>query len=574
MQYVLLIYTEEPTEAAVGRTSWSPRWTSYNAFTEHVRARGAMQAGEALQPSATATTVRVRDGQTIATDGPFAETKEALGGFYLVEAADLDEAIGYAAMIPGAKYGSIEVRPVFDFAAARRRRPCPKRSAPTDEPRRPDAATREVVDRLFREESGRAVATLIRVLGDFDLAEEAVQEAFVTALEAGRVRGVPDNPGAWITTTARNRAIDRLRRRRRLREKTEELARDAAIEAELGGDRAGGGRWERRRHADRRRPTAPDLHVLPSGPADGRAGGADAAHARWPHDARDRPSLPRARDRRSPSASSGPSGRSATPGIPYRVPPRELLPERLDGVLKVLYLVFNEGYAASSGDALDPARAERARRSGWHGPSCRCSPTSPRRPGCWRSCSSTTPAARRASGTGGELVLLEDQDRSRWDAGPHRGRRGPRRARPAAGRRRAVPAPGRDRRRCTTRPRTPGARTGCRSPRCTSPSSGSTRHRSSQLNLAVAVAMADGPAVGLALMDGLADEGALAGYPYLHAASRRPAPPARTPVRGRRRLSQRAELTANRAERDFLERRLAAADRDAAAGPSGVPRPS
>ena len=117
MQYVLLIYTEEPTEQPPAEVM-AAEMEGYNAFTEHVRARGAMQAGEALHPSAAATTVRVRDGQTIATDGPFAETKEALGGFYLIEAADLDEAIGYAAMIPGAKHGSIEVRPVFDFAAA------------------------------------------------------------------------------------------------------------------------------------------------------------------------------------------------------------------------------------------------------------------------------------------------------------------------------------------------------------------------------------------------------------------------------------------------------------------------
>src|SRR5204863_6735781 len=91
----------------------------------------------------------------------------------------------------------------------------------------------DAVDRLFREESGRVVATLIRVLGDFDLAEEAVQEAFVTALETWPSRGVPHKPGAWIMTTARNRAIDRLRRRKRLAEKAELLGREAAIEAEL-----------------------------------------------------------------------------------------------------------------------------------------------------------------------------------------------------------------------------------------------------------------------------------------------------------------------------------------------------
>jgi hypothetical protein len=116
MHYVLLIYTQEPTEQPSAEAT-AAEMEGYNAFTEHLRARDAIKAGEALHPSAAATTVRVRDGQTITTDGPFAETKEALGGFYLVEAADLDEAIGYAAMIPGAKHGSIEVRPIFDFAA-------------------------------------------------------------------------------------------------------------------------------------------------------------------------------------------------------------------------------------------------------------------------------------------------------------------------------------------------------------------------------------------------------------------------------------------------------------------------
>ncbi|MFL5677960.1 MAG: YciI family protein, partial [Chloroflexota bacterium] len=87
----------------------------YDEFTEHIRSRGAMKGGEALDSVATATTVRVVDGRTITTDGPFAETKETLGGFYLVEAADLDEAIAYAAMIPGARNGCIEVRPVWDY---------------------------------------------------------------------------------------------------------------------------------------------------------------------------------------------------------------------------------------------------------------------------------------------------------------------------------------------------------------------------------------------------------------------------------------------------------------------------
>ena len=116
MQYVLLIYAQEPTEEP-SPEAIAAEMAGYNAFGEHLAQRKAMRAGEALHPSTTATTVRVRDGQTVSTDGPFAETKEVLGGFYLVEAADLDEAIGYAAMIPGAKHGSIEIRPIVDFAA-------------------------------------------------------------------------------------------------------------------------------------------------------------------------------------------------------------------------------------------------------------------------------------------------------------------------------------------------------------------------------------------------------------------------------------------------------------------------
>ena len=114
MRYLLLIYgpetNEEPSpeeQAAV--------MDAYYAFNEHLKAKGAYLGAEALEPTATATTVRVRDGQTLTTDGPFAETKEALGGYYLVEAKDLDEAIDFAARIPGAGRGSIEIRPIWDI---------------------------------------------------------------------------------------------------------------------------------------------------------------------------------------------------------------------------------------------------------------------------------------------------------------------------------------------------------------------------------------------------------------------------------------------------------------------------
>ncbi len=90
---------------------------AYGAFGEAAQAAGVMLGGEGLQPTSTATTVRVRDGEALTTDGPFAETREQLGGYYLLDCKDLDEAIGWAAKIPGAQTGSIEVRPVMDYEA-------------------------------------------------------------------------------------------------------------------------------------------------------------------------------------------------------------------------------------------------------------------------------------------------------------------------------------------------------------------------------------------------------------------------------------------------------------------------
>jgi hypothetical protein len=116
MRYLLLIYAEEPTKA-VPEDLMAAESAAYAEFTKDIRDRGIMEAGEALHPTSSATTVRVQDGETVATDGPFAETKEALGGFYLVDAKDLDEAIELAARIPAAKHGSIEVRPIWEYVS-------------------------------------------------------------------------------------------------------------------------------------------------------------------------------------------------------------------------------------------------------------------------------------------------------------------------------------------------------------------------------------------------------------------------------------------------------------------------
>jgi hypothetical protein len=116
MKYLCLIYDEEQTMAAMPKEEADAFMGEYFAFTEGVRASGQFLAGEALHPVHTATTVRIRNGRVTTTDGPFAETREQLGGFYLIEARDLNDAIQVAARIPSARTGSVEVRPVVDFS--------------------------------------------------------------------------------------------------------------------------------------------------------------------------------------------------------------------------------------------------------------------------------------------------------------------------------------------------------------------------------------------------------------------------------------------------------------------------
>ena len=116
MKYLCLIYENEKNYETMPKEEADAVFGEYFAFTENIKQSGQYVGGEALQPTQTASTVRVRNGKVSATDGPFAETKEQLGGYYLIEARDLNDAIQVAAKIPGARYGSVEVRPIVDFS--------------------------------------------------------------------------------------------------------------------------------------------------------------------------------------------------------------------------------------------------------------------------------------------------------------------------------------------------------------------------------------------------------------------------------------------------------------------------
>ena len=116
MQYLLLIYQNEAEHGKMDAAARQKLSAEYGVFTQSIVQSGNFKAGDGLQPTTTATTVRVRDGKTLTTDGPFAETREQLAGYYLVQAKDLDTALGMAARIPGARSGSVEVRPIMVYS--------------------------------------------------------------------------------------------------------------------------------------------------------------------------------------------------------------------------------------------------------------------------------------------------------------------------------------------------------------------------------------------------------------------------------------------------------------------------
>lgn len=401
--------------------------------------------------------------------------------------------------------------------------------------------TDEAVDRVFRRESGRAVAALIRAVGSFDLAEDAVQDAFATALARWPQDGVPDNPGAWITTTARHRAIDRIRREQVGRAKTEAAEQLRALER-MGSD-------DMQEIPDERlrliftccHPALPmESRVALTLRTVGGLSTREIARAFLSPEATVAQRLVRAK-RKIRAA-----------GIPYRVPPRELLGERLEGVLAVCYLVFNEGYTSTSGQLV---RVDLCDESIWLVRVIdRLLPGHPEVLGLLSLMLLQHSRRDARTDASDDLVLLEDQDRARWDHDMiDEGLALLDRA--IAGR-----APGPYQLQAAI------AALHARAPRPEDTDwpqiadlygalAATTPSPVVELNRAVAVAMADGAAAALPLLDSLAAD--LDGYHLFHAAHadllRRLGRDAAAEAAYRRAL----ELATNPAERAFLQRRLA-----------------
>ena len=401
------------------------------------------------------------------------------------------------------------------------------------------------IDLLYRTESRRVLATLIRLLGDFDLAEEALQDAFMAAAERWPRDGVPANPRAWLISAGRFKAIDRLRRRARFDAVLGELA--ACLDDRVAADPAD--QDDQTLEDDRLRLVFTCCH--PALPPDAQVAMTlrEVCGLTTEEIARAFLTGPPTVAQRIVRAKA----KIRAAGIPYEVPPPEELPERLDTVLAVVYLVFTEGYAPASGDAVVRADlADEAIRLG-------------------RLLAELLPEpevlgllalmllqdARRAARTAGgaDLVLLGDQDRSRWDQArvaegaallgraASSGRVGPYALQAAI----AATHAGAATAEATDWDRIVGLYDRLAS---VDPSP------VVELNRAAAISVRDGPASGLALVDALLDGGQLGSYPLAHA----------TRADLLRRLGRTADaraayeralaLTRHGPERRFLQQRL------------------
>jgi RNA polymerase sigma-70 factor (ECF subfamily) len=403
---------------------------------------------------------------------------------------------------------------------------------------------RQTVDLLYRTESRRVLATLIRLLGSFDLAEEALHDAFTAAVEQWPGAGVPANPRAWLVSAGRFKAIDRIRRRAKFDATLAELARELDEDAEIAPETDAAGVED-----DRLRLVFTCCH--PALPSDAQVALTlrEVCGLTTEEIARAFLTAPSTLAQRIVRAKN----KIRTARIPYEVPERDQLPGRLDAVLRVIYLVFNEGYSASSGVSLT--------RHDLSGEAIRLGrllmELLPEPDVMGLLALMLLQESRRAARTSpdGDIVLLADQDRSLWD-----------RAQIAEGARLVERALSSQR----FGPYTVQA--AIAAVHAGSPSAGETDWREivglydvllrvapspvAELNRAVAVAMRDGPDAGLAFIDALLAQGELADYHLAHSARAELCRRAGRLPDALASYQRALELAQQEPERRFLQRRL------------------
>ncbi|HEX2138663.1 MAG TPA: RNA polymerase sigma factor [Woeseiaceae bacterium] len=405
--------------------------------------------------------------------------------------------------------------------------------------------TRQTIDAVYRRESRRVLATLIRLLGDFDLAEEALHDAFMAALAQWQRDGVPDNPRAWLVSAGRFKGIDTIRRRARFDASLIEIANQFDAQPHPGPDQD-----DEEIEDDRLRLIFTCCHPALSTDARVALTLREVCDLTTEEIARAFLTAPATVAQRIVRAKA----KIRDAGIPYEVPAHAELPERLDSVLQVVYLVFNEGYFASSGDSLTRSElSSEAIRLG------RLLVELLREPESMGLLAlMLLHESRRAARTtpGGEVVLLEDQDRRLWDRGLIE--EASELVRTALSSRRFGPY--------TLQAAIVGVHADAEEAKATDWGEIIALYdlllRAEptpvvELNRAVAVAMRDGPAAGLELIEGLLARGELTEYHLAHAARadlcRRLGRTNDAMDSYRRAL----ELTSLAPERRFLERRMA-----------------
>jgi RNA polymerase sigma factor (sigma-70 family) len=415
------------------------------------------------------------------------------------------------------------------------------------------AAAHRAIDAVWRIESARLIAGLARMVRDVGLAEDLAQDALVAALERWPESGVPENPGAWLMATAKHRAIDRMRRNARLERKQQELARDVGLQLAMDASELDAALDDDALGDDLLSLMLTCCHPVLSTEARVALTLRMLGGLSTPEIARaflvPEPTLAQRIVRAKRTL--------AEARVPFEVPGREQLPARLASVLEVVYLVFNEGYAATAGeDWMRPALCEEALRLGRI--LAELAPREPEVHGLVALMEIQASRAGARTGPAGEPVLLLDQDRSRWDELLiRRGLAALERAERLGGAlgpyalQAAIAA-------CHARARSAEETDWVRIAALYDALAQLTPSPVVELNRAVAVGMAFGPAAGLELADALLAEPALAGYHLLPSVRGDLLAKLGRHEEARAELERAASLTRNEREHELLRERAAA----------------